>query len=590
MTDLASDSVRPLSPISSSSGISGDKNTEARSLLDYMVSTNLLDRAGAERAFQARQQTSERLDTILSGLGLISAQQLSQALASFCGLELVRAGEFPLVPVLETAIPADFLKQNRILPLALDGSVLTLAVADPLNNQAVAGLLYSLDLTAKTKVATASEIEAAISRIYEPVLEETQEHASGRGDALAGVSEDDLQRLRDIASEAPVIRLVNRLIVAAADQRASDIHIEPQADILRVRFRVDGRTVEFDRLPLAMQAGVASRVKILARLNIAERRLPQDGRIKTVVAGREVDIRVSTIPVMNGESIVLRILDQSQVELSFDALGFERSISEKLGQLLSNPNGIILVTGPTGSGKTTTLYTALKQLNRIERTVFSVEDPVEYQLPGINQVQIKPSIGLDFVDCLRSILRQDPDTIMIGEMRDLETVRIGVQASLTGHLVLSTLHTNSAAASIARILDMGAEDYLIASTLLGVMAQRLVRRLCDNCAIDEKLDQTNLDALLAVLPVSSIGSIQPRPRRSVGCSKCNHSGFSGRTTIYELLTVTPKVRSLIRKGVSEADIVSAGQSEGMATLYQCGVRKVLAGETTLAEVLEVVRA
>ena len=390
-----------------------------------------------------------------------------------------------------------------------------------------------------------------------------------------------------MASEAPVIRLVQDLIVRAVEMRASDIHVEPREDSVRVRFRVDGMLSTVETLPTALKAAVGSRIKIMARLNIAERRLPQDGRMKTNVRGREIDLRVSTMPTLWGESIVLRILDRSSVELDFPKLGFAGPSHETFLRLLEEPNGIILVTGPTGSGKTTTLYTALGLLNSPERKVFTVEDPIEYQLPGVNQIQVQPKIGLTFATALRSILRQDPDIIMVGEIRDLETAQIAIQASLTGHLVLSTVHTNNAAATVTRFLDMGVEKYLLASCLKGVLAQRLVRRLCSFCA------KPAPDPLSHVRVLEGIGAsaagVPIQPKLPAGCSVCRNSGYAGRTTVCELLATSPSVREAILSGAGEQAIEAIAVAEGMVTMLQHGLTKALQGVTTSEEVWRVTR-
>jgi general secretion pathway protein E len=554
--------------------------------LKFLTANGHLERGAAERAIQAQRQTSQRIDVVLAELGLISAPALLEASAKHFGMALAESADFPAELTTDERLPIDFLKRNLICPLSIAEDALVIATADPFNTNTLAAVAYMLDRRVEARLAPPALIEAALQRLGQQGTEPDFETAPTFGGVA---NEDDIQRLRDIASEAPVIRYVNKMISNAVLQRASDIHIEPTKHGLRVRYRIDGVMTEVERLPPEMQAGVASRVKILAKLNIAERRLPQDGRTKFVVSGREIDLRVSSAPVMHGESIVLRILDQEQVELTFEALGFDRATALKFEQLLQNPNGIILVTGPTGSGKTTTLYSALKRLNSVERKVFSVEDPIEYQLPGINQMQIKPAIGLDFVTALRSILRQDPDVIMIGEMRDVETARTGIQASLTGHLVLSTLHTNSAAASVTRLLDMGVEDYLLASTLTGVLAQRLVRRLCRLCAEDYVPAASQLDEISKALDVSGgsqrlVSYVTPlkKPR---GCSTCNNTGFQGRTTITEFLLIDDALRHRIKKGTADFELERAGRENGMRSLYQSGLEKILAGETTLDEVL-----
>jgi len=472
------------------------------------------------------------------------------------------------------------------VPVAETPTRLTVVAASPFIADTLAAVAYMTDRHVDAQLGRAKDIEEAIDRLYGDVATPVTSTQPASDSDTTVAQEDDVQRLRDIASEAPVIRLVNRLIAVAIEQQASDIHIEPMADSLRVRYRVDGVMSEIERLPIELQAGVASRIKILGRLNIAERRVPQDGRTKFVLGGREIDLRISTTPLMHGESIVLRILDRESVDLDFAELGFDAQAQQVMQPLFDAPNGIVLVTGPTGSGKTTTLYAALKMLNSTERKIFTVEDPIEYQLAGINQMQIKPAIGLDFVHCLRSILRQDPDIVMIGEMRDVETARTGIQASLTGHLVLSTLHTNSAAASVTRLLDMGTEDYLLASTLSGIIAQRLVRRLCDDCATADAGAERALDVLEPQMRAFVRALPERRMRRPVGCPHCRHTGYRGRTTVAEILVVDAEVRRMIVRGVSDRQIEEVARAHGMETLLQNGLRKVAGGETTLAEDVE----
>jgi general secretion pathway protein E len=398
----------------------------------------------------------------------------------------------------------------------------------------------------------------------------------------------DVQRLRDLASEAPTIRLVNQIITQAVEDNSSDIHIEPNINATLVRYRIDGMLRTAHTLDPGSRAAITSRIKIMAKLDIAERRLPQDGRIKIAVRGVDIDFRVSTIPTAFGESVVMRILDRSRVELDFVKLGFSDAHVRLLEDLLSQPNGIVLVTGPTGSGKTTTLYTALKGLNSSDRKIFTVEDPIEYQLAGINQVQVQPAIGLSFPSSLRSILRQDPDIIMIGEIRDLETARIAIQSSLTGHLVLSTLHTNSAAATITRLIDMGVENYLLASTVKGVLAQRLVRRLCPHCSCPhEGADHWAAEFRREVKIVEALG--KPDIRQARGCVECGHTGFSGRSTIAELLPIDTEIQSLVLATAADAQINTVARDHGMITMYESGIAKVWRGQTTLEEVLRATR-
>jgi general secretion pathway protein E len=398
---------------------------------------------------------------------------------------------------------------------------------------------------------------------------------------------EDVQHLKDQASEAPVIRLVGLIIRRAVETRASDIHIEPFENRLVVRYRIDGVMQETESPPRRFSAAVISRVKIMANLDIAERRLPQDGRIKLRLQGKEIDLRVSTVPTMHGESVVMRILDKGGVPLNFDSLGFEPDVLAKFTEILLRPHGILLVTGPTGSGKTTTLYTALSALNKPDVKILTVEDPVEYQLEGVNQIQVKPQIDLTFANALRSIVRQDPDVIMIGEIRDLETAQIAVQSALTGHMVLSTLHTNDAASTINRLLDMGMEDYLLTTTVLGIQAQRLVRTLCRDCrrsyqALPEVVKETGLGRF--VTPGADVMLYEP-----VGCDTCTQTGFIGRVAIMEVMPMTDGIRGLVMRHATSGDIQKQAVAEGMMTMYEHGLRKVLAGTTTLEEVLRVTR-
>jgi general secretion pathway protein E len=559
-----------------------------RRTLDYLVQRGLLDRLASDRAFQAQRQTNERVDVVIVQLGLISEVALTEALADYMELPLASADVYPMVAIRPDLFKVDFLKRCQFLPVAEDDDCVTVVTADPFATDTLTSISYLAGRPVRPYLGHARDIEAAIDRLY--AADALQPTGNQSLEEVTVAQDEDVQHLLDAASEAPIIRLVNRLISGAIEARASDIHIEPLADSLRVRYRIDGIMMDYERLPLEVQSGVASRIKILGRLNIAERRIPQDGRTKFVVGGHQIDLRISTAPLMHGESIVLRILNRDAVALDFDTLGFDLAARQTLETLLTAPNGIILVTGPTGSGKTTTLYTALKILNSAERKVFSVEDPIEYQLPGVNQMQIKPNIGLDFVHCLRSILRQDPDVIMIGEMRDVETVRTGIQASLTGHLVLSTLHTNSAAASVTRLLDMGVEHYLLASTLSAIVAQRLVRRLCQTCAEPDPEAEQRLAAVGADLEGLKIPIHAHHVKRPVGCPVCRNLGFKGRTTVYEIMVVDEHIKQMIGRAVTERQLQERAQATGgMETLMQNGLRKVFAGETTLEEVLRVAR-
>jgi len=550
------------------------------SLARFLLERGVLDELAMHRALRAQRQSGERFDLVLTRLGLITEADLAGLLADFLGLPLLDAGQLPEVPLLADRLQLQFLKSNCILPIADRGDSLLVAIADPFNTDPAAALSYLLGRPVDCGVMAAGEIERALERLYgrgETIAVETGSAEPGQA------SEDDVRRLEDMASEAPVIRLVQELITRAVEAQASDIHIEPRDDSVRVRYRIDGVMSTVENLPLSVRAAVTSRIKIMAHLNIAERRLPQDGRVKSTVRGKPIDLRVSTMPTMLGESVVLRILDRSSVLLDFSPLGFHGAALEAFIELLAQPNGIILVTGPTGSGKTTTLYTALNLLNKPDSKLFTVEDPIEYQLAGINQIQVQPKIGLTFAHALRSILRQDPDIIMVGEIRDLETAQMAIQASLTGHLVLSTLHTNSAAASVTRLMDMGVDDYLLASTLTGVMAQRLVRRLCPRCAAPERAVPPLLEKL-----GERHGDLTGL-RKRVGCQSCRNTGYQGRTTISELLVMRDALRQRVLKRGSDSAIEAAAIEGGMVTMFDDGIGKALRGETTIEEVLRVTR-
>lgn len=564
-------------------------------LRQALIGRGLLDERAAKRAERVSMSANERFDVTVAQLGLVRDNDLVKVLSGLIAIPVLAPDSWPETPILQSAISTTFLTSNRIVPVADDGDAIRVAVADPFNRQALESLAYWLERPLRLTLAAASDVERCLERLHGRTSAE--DRVADLATAVTGdeITSNDLRRLEDLASEAPVVRLVQDLIARAVEERASDIHIEPRPDSVCVRYRIDGALRTVETLPVTVQAALSSRIKIMARLNIAERRLPQDGRMRVSVRGREVDLRVSTMPTVNGESVVLRILDRESIPLDFERLGFAGPELAGFRQLLSEPNGIILVTGPTGSGKTTTLYTALQTLNRTESKLFTVEDPIEFQLPGINQIQVNPKIGLTFASALRSILRQDPDIVMVGEIRDLETAEIAVRASLTGHLVLSTIHTNSAAATLTRLLDMGVEDYLLATSLKGVLAQRLVRRLCPACATPAKMSKTDHDrirALAAPQQANRARTVESADRvhEPRGCPECRHTGFRGRTTIYELMPLSGAVRDAISGRATERSIEAAAMSAGMATMLMNGAEKVLAGETTLEEVLRVTRS
>ncbi|MBK1672625.1 type II secretion system protein GspE [Ectothiorhodospira shaposhnikovii] len=558
-------------------------------LAEMVVSRGLSRPADVARARRLQQTEGGRLAAMLVRLGIVGERDMADVIAQAGGYPLLAAADYPPQPVDGIELSPRFLEAVCAVPVALREGRLRVALADPGDHYVISALQLAAGLPVDPVVGVPAEIRAAIARLTAAAREQAgQETDAVMADidlAADEVSDEDVAHLRDIASEAPVIRLVNQLFQRAVESRASDIHIEPFEDRLRIRYRVDGVMREIDSPPARLTPAVISRVKIMAKLNIAERRLPQDGRIKVQVQGRELDLRVSTVPTLHGESVVMRLLDKGSVVLDFPALGFEPAIMARIQALLDQPHGIILVTGPTGSGKTTTLYTALHRINTAERKIITVEDPVEYQLDGINQIQTKSQIGLTFASALRAIVRQDPDVIMIGEMRDLETARIAVQSALTGHLVLSTLHTNDAAGSINRLLDMGVEDYLLTSTVNGILAQRLVRRLCPHCREPWQPDPDYLrETGLTRVTGRNRGLTLYRP---VGCEACQGVGYQGRTTVAELLRMTDRLRRLVMQHAVSADLQQAAVEEGMVTMYDDGLHKCLAGDTTLDEVLRV---
>ena len=546
----------------------------------FLVEQNVIEAAVLDRACRATQKTGDRLDRVLTKLGLLSEADLIVALARYFSLPQITQTDLPSEPVLSDIIKPEFVRRNRVIPLALYADAIVVGITDPFNEEPVRALAYLVERPVRARLFAPPEFDKAFEALYG--VADTKEELQG---SATEASEVDVQRLRDMAGEAPVIRLVNQVIAGAVEGGASDIHLEPAEDAVLVRYRIDGALRTVRTLPAEMRAAVTSRLKIMSKLDIAERRLPQDGRINIAVRGVDIDIRVSTIPTAFGESIVLRILDRSQVLLDFAKLGFEPEHIEAIHQLIAHPNGIILVTGPTGSGKTTTLYTVLKALNAPDRKLFTVEDSIEYQLARINQVQVQPAIGFDFPHALRSILRQDPDIIMVGEIRDLETARIAVQASLTGHLVFSTLHTNSAAAAITRLVDMGVENFLLASTVRAVLAQRLVRRLCRHCAVEhDDADQWATEIAKKLRKADKLG--RPSIRRPGKCAKCGHTGYAGRTTIAELMVVDAEIQRLVLSAAADTELERAARARGMDTMYETGMLKVWRGETTLEEVLK----
>jgi general secretion pathway protein E len=521
-----------------------------------------------------------------SGVQISEAESNSEDLSE-PGFPKIGAADFPDKPPMINGLSPQFMRQWRVVTLSMDDSEARVAMSTPQD-------LYLRELLENIYqkpicpfLASEEDILAAVYRWYEADIDLGSEDS---GDESRTVDDDELwedpEQLRGLASEAPVIRLVNHIISQALEVKASDIHFEPFRDLLKVRFRIDGVLHDIETVSKRLQPAITSRLKLMGKMNIAEMRLPQDGRIKVREGQREIDIRVSSLPTLFGESVVLRLLNREEIQLDLEILGISAYILGDFEKIISRPYGLILVTGPTGSGKTTTLYGVMNRINAPDKKIITVEDPVEYQLDGINQIQIRPKIGLGFASALRNILRQDPDVILIGEIRDAETAEIAIQSALTGHLVFSTLHTNDAASAITRLQEMGVESYLLSSCLLAVMAQRLVRKICPHCGAAYDLPPGFFEEVVQALGVDSTQA-PSEVWRGKGCAHCANTGFSGRTGIYELIQVNDEIRRLIVKDADSGSILSKAQSLGMRTLRQDGLQKVLAGQTTFEEVMRV---
>ncbi|MBI3939529.1 MAG: type II secretion system ATPase GspE [Acidobacteria bacterium] len=553
-----------------------------------LVDRGLVSEEELETALNVQKASHEKIGKILVDLGALSGKDLIQVLGEVLGVSVMREEDWPKVPALENTFSVKFMRQNRFVPVNLlqDGT-LVVAMNDPLDYATLDSIrLYTGHQKLEVVLASDTEVLDLIEKFYgnqSTTLGRIVEgYEEGEVETL-GEDMDDIEHLKDLASEAPVIRLVNLLISKAIESRASDIHIEPFEKDLKVRYRIDGILHDVESPPKKLKAAVISRIKIMSKLNIAERRLPQDGRIKMKVLGREIDLRVSTVPTLYGESVVMRILDKSNTQIyDLGRLGFASDTHALFQNLIGRPHGIILVTGPTGSGKTTTLYAALTKINLPDKKIITIEDPIEYQINGINQIHVNPQIGLTFAAGLRSIVRQDPDVIMVGEIRDLETAEIAIRAALTGHLVFSTLHTNDAPSAIARLVDMGAEDYLLASSILGILAQRLVRVICEHC----KMEVHNDPAFLQEIGMNRNGesSVTYQGR---GCKECAGTGYSGRIGIFEFMLMDDDIRHLT---ITEADsntLRKRAIQSGMRDLREDGWNKVRTGVTTVSEVLRV---
>ena len=550
---------------------------------DILLETGIITPQQLAEALAQQRRTRERLGRVLVDQGAASEKQIAQALAAQLDLPLVALSSTRLDPNAVKLIPEILARKRRVVPLRLDGGQLIVAMADPLDVFALDDVGIAARRPVKPVVAVESEVMAAIERAYgmgaaaQAVLGEAGEEAPA-AEPTGAPSED--------GEDAPVVRLVNLVLSQALKDRASDVHIEPTESEMRVRYRVDGALQTVMSLPKSVQAGLATRLKVLARLNIAERRLPQDGAFEVALDGRRIDFRVSTVPTIFGERIALRLLDKTKGLLTLEQLGLDAQARRRYEGLIHQPFGIILVSGPTGSGKTTTLVSTLALLNSVDKNIITVEDPVEYQLPGVSHIQVSPRAGLTFASGLRSIVRQDPDIIMIGEIRDVETAEIAIHASLTGHLVLTTIHTNDASSALTRLADMGIEPYLIASAVIGVASQRLVRLLCPQCKQPAPIPKEIVSWLQSQVK-------EPLPpaefQRPVGCAQCRHTGYQGRTGIFEILVVTEALRRRALGRGSAAELAEIARSEGMLSLRADGMLKAMQGLTTIEEVLQVTR-
>ena len=557
--------------------------SETKPLGQLLRERGLISEEDLKNALVLQQERTDKIGRILIDLGYVAERDILAVVSDQLKIPIFD-GEYPAVPIEADRLPFRFLRAFNVIPVHLENGVLRIVMADPLDLETQNSIRLRTGFALQVFLGVEAEIQAQLERLHGGDDENsTEKLIETLGDF--GADDENIEHLRDLASEAPVIRLVNLMISRAIESRASDIHLEPFEKELRLRYRVDGVLQNMDSPPNALRAAIISRIKLMAKLNIAERRLPQDGRIKLKVLGREIDLRVSTLPTMYGESVVMRILDRSNSSLiDLRRLGFPDDLYEKICQMTSKPHGIFLVTGPTGSGKSTTLYSALKRINIPDRKIITIEDPIEYQMDGINQIHVNPQIGLTFAAGLRHIVRQDPDVIMIGEIRDLETADIAIRSSLTGHLVFSTVHTNDAPSAVTRLVDMGVEDYLLASSLIGILAQRLVRVNCKGCKGPEKIPASLLAE--AGFDVTGLGEFVELQKGS-GCKACDDTGYESRIGIFELLDIDDAMRHLIVKTADATVLKAEAVRSGMRTLKQDGWSKVLAGLTSPDEVLRV---
>jgi len=554
---------------------------------ELLVKANLITEEQLKKALQEQDSSGGKLGTNLVKLGYVTEDDITSFLSKQYGVPSINLSHFEIDPAVIKLVPAEVAQKHQVIPINRTGSVLTVAMSDPSNIFAIDDIKFMTGFKVETVVASETSIKNAINRYYDSAglvqdimrtFDDREVSQVGEGDEEVNVA--DLQRATE---DAPVVKLVNLVLTDAIKKGASDIHIEPYEKVFRVRYRIDGVLYEVMSPPMKLRAALTSRVKIMAQLDISERRLPQDGRIKIKMAGREMDYRVSTLPTLFGEKVVLRLLDKSTLQLDMTKLGFESKSLADFEAAITAPYGMVLVTGPTGSGKTTTLYSALNRINSPETNIMTAEDPVEFNLPGINQVQMKAEIGLNFAAALRSFLRQDPDIIMVGEVRDYETAEIAIKAALTGHLVLSTLHTNDAPSSVSRLLNMGVEPFLVAASTNLILAQRLVRKVCKDCKEEVQVPPSVLTSL----------GFSPEEAKSIvcyhgkGCNNCSDTGYRGRVALYEVMVINEDMKKLILDGASTIELREAAHRNGMLTLRESGLQKLREGITSLEEVMRV---
>lgn len=558
---------------------------EDRSLGAILLENSTLTQEQLEEALNFQREKGMKLGEALIVLKYLRNEDILKAVSIQMGIPYLNRIETDEIPTdVVSTVPLNYSKKNEVLPLKKENGVIVVAMADPLNHYVLDDLRLLYNLPIRPVIASSYEIVGAINTVYnkmsdvgENAMDDLEE---GNLDTI-GAELEEVQDLLDAADEAPIIRLVNSLLFRAVKQKASDIHVEPFEKELIVRFRIDGVLYDIMHPPKKAYAAICSRVKIMANLNIAEKRLPQDGRIRIKIAGKDIDIRVSTVPTAFGESIVMRLLDKASVALDMEKLGLTGKVLTQMREVINRSHGVVLVTGPTGSGKTTTLYAALSELNTPDVKIITCEDPVEYQLDGINQIPVNPKIDLTFASGLRAILRQDPDIVLVGEIRDRETAEIAVQAALTGHLVLSTLHTNDSASSITRLIEMGVEPFLVSSSVLAILAQRLIRRVCRDCAKKYVPSETELQRV-GLAPDELKGK---QLYRAVGCPNCLNTGYAGRVGIHELLIMDDGIRANIMQNVDSMTIKRTTMAKGMATLREDGLQKAIRGLTTIEEVM-----